>query len=241
MTSIFFVSDVHLSSEDEAKRQGFLDFLKYCRENTPTLYILGDLFDLWMGPTQIKTTGYADVADALGELARAGVNVGIVPGNRDFQLDSQFEKEVGVSVLPDSVIIRLDEQNVLLTHGDILCTRDAAYVMYRALSRTRPVMKLYRSLPPRLSKFLAMGIRNHSSRTVGRKPDKTLALVDEQLLRRFKLGIDVIICGHVHSPKHEQYKLNGRTHHLYVLGDWSAKGSYLTYESGTFGHRSFDY
>ena len=242
MSKTYFVSDVHLNTRDEVRRRGFLDFLQQSAQDASDLYILGDLFDVWSGPSQITSKAYAEVAGALSESVKSGVKVVIIPGNRDFMLDSDFEKRVGAELLGESVIIRLGACNVFLTHGDALCSGDVPYTLYRSLIRTKPAMDLYRALPATLTRFLAKGLRHHSRRTIGQKKNKRILMMDELVESKFKLGIDVIICGHVHEAKHAEYRLNGSTHHLYVLGDWSdQQGSYLTCDGANFEHHTFQY
>jgi len=241
VSKTYFVSDVHLNSRDEARRKGFLDFLKHCATDASELYILGDLFDVWSGPSQIKSKAYAEVARALRQLVQDEVKTVVLPGNRDFMLGSEFEREVGAELLGESVIIRLGPWNVYLTHGDGLCSGDIPFTLYRSLIRTKPAMDLYRALPPRFTRFLAKGLRHHSRRTIGQKRNKKLSMMDNLVEDKFKLGVDVVVCGHVHTPNHVEYSVNGSTHHLYVLSDWSAEGSYITCDGKEFKHHTFPY
>jgi len=240
VSKTYFVSDIHLNSRDEERRRGFLDFLGCCGEDAGELYVLGDLFDVWSGPSQMRSKACVEVAAAMRALVNRGVKVSVLPGNRDFMLDAEFEKEAGVELLGESVIVRLADLNVFLTHGDSLCTGDIPFALFRSLIRTKPVMDFYRALPDSLSGFLAKGLRHHSRRTIGQKKSK-MFMMDELIESKFKLGIDVVVCGHVHATRHAEYRLNGSTHHLYVLGDWSNQGSYLTCDGGEFRHHTFRY
>jgi UDP-2,3-diacylglucosamine hydrolase len=230
---VFFASDVHLEPEDRGRGSVFMRFLDHAAAEAGSLYLLGDLFDFWVGPKQLRIPGYAPVLDALGRAA-ARIPVTLVPGNRDFHLDEAFTERCGVRVAEDPHPVSLGGRKVLLTHGDLLCARDHSYSQSRRILRSPFFRWLIRSAPFRLTYFLAGGYREHSQRGRERRPGRPRDLTYEVVREVFRAGHDVIICGHVHRGRKLVAEIDGRPRELYTLGDWGGGGSFIEYRDGDF-------
>lgn len=235
---ILFVSDLHLSSARPAIQHLFLDFLENEARRAAALYILGDLFEYWVGRGAEDEAAARDVVTALQGLSAAGVTVSIMGGNRDFLLDPHFATLCGARHLPDPSVIRLGDQWVLLTHGDLLCTDDIAYQRYRRVIQHPGVLTVLGRLPYPWRRWLAGNLRQASRNAMQSKPD-TLMDVNtgavEAALRgegRFPRARDarpypLLIHGHTHRPGAHTHHVEGRACRRIVLGDWYEQGSYL--------------
>lgn len=227
---IIFFADTHLNISQPDKTRRVIDFLKG-QPSDSTFYILGDFFDLWIGPKHLKLADYKDVLGEIKKLTLSGVGINFIPGNRDFTVGPEITAFAGIKVLPEIESITLGDKKVLLTHGDIFCTEDKSYQSYRRLSRARIIKSAYQALPAKIGMHLGRKVRGYSDEVV---PQKTLVsrnVIDSVLKRYFKKGYDVIICGHVHKEQTREI-LPGKT--LITVGDWQDKGSYLEYKNGGF-------
>ncbi len=239
--SDFFISDLHLDEAPDRARELFFAFLETMQPRMRALYVLGDFFQYWLNDRHGHVDGYAPIVGALRQLARSGVELIFVHGNRDFMLGRRFAREVGARVHRDPLTVELDGRPVLLTHGDLLCTRDVSYQRLRRVLRFPLVRALLRGVPIRFGRGIAERLRALSRKENTRKmrDPATLATVPEEIEKRFKKGVDVIVHGHVHRPLAEQWKIDGRDRELYVLGTWEQTGSYLEHQDGHFELHTF--
>ena len=230
MTRAVFVSDVHLRPDAPEKERRFFRFLDAVGE-TP-VYILGDLFDYWIGARHF---GRDDFRSALAGLRRAGGSgrLNFVPGNRDFLLDGRFARLTGVRLLGPQVRRTFDGHRVLLAHGDFIFNRNSKYFLYRRLMRWRFLTDSLQLLPGAVAVRLVRGYKRVSVATT-----PTVRWDDGDLIRaaRSQLdgGADVLICGHIHAPRHLRFFQGGGVRELIVLGDWDAGGEYALMEDGAF-------
>jgi UDP-2,3-diacylglucosamine hydrolase len=233
-----FVSDVHLdAAAPEAQRQ-FLDFLRDQAPGAHALYILGDLFETWVGDDDMEGERSAVLA-ALRELTASGTACFLLHGNRDFLIGQGFCEQTGCQLLPDPVIAELDGERVLLTHGDALCTDDHAYQELRTIVREPAWQRRFLSLPLSDRRLLAdearAGSRAHTARTIPKIMDVNAAAVtaafEAARVRR-------IIHGHTHRPAVHDALLDGQPVQRIVLGAWYEQGSYLVYQGGAYELRS---
>jgi len=229
-----FVSDVHLDvAAPEAQRQ-FLDFLRTRVAGARALYILGDLFESWVGDDDVGGDR-ADVLAALRALTASGVACFLLHGNRDFLIGEDFCRETGCQLLPDPVVAAIDGEPVLLTHGDALCTDDHAYQELRSIVRTPAWQRRFLSLPLSDRRLLAnearAGSRAHTARVIPKIMDVNAAAVhaafEAARVRR-------IIHGHTHRPAIHDVLVEGQPVQRIVLGAWYEQGSYLAYEGGRY-------
>lgn len=228
--TIRFISDLHLSPARPDITALFLDFLETDGRASTALYILGDLFDAWLGDdddsafaTQIRT--------ALKALTNAGVPVFFMAGNRDFLIGERFAEATGIGLLTDGAVINLYGQRTLLMHGDTLCTLDHSYQRFRRIIQSGPMTFFLRHLPLAWRMHIAAKLRANSA-TQNRPDAASLERMDvttaavEQAMADAK--VDLLIHGHTHQPAVHELKLsNGQPAKRIVLGDWYEQGSVL--------------
>jgi UDP-2,3-diacylglucosamine hydrolase len=225
-----FASDLHLDlSRPEITRQ-FTDFLAGPAREAQAVYLLGDLFEAWLGDDAPDPVG-ATVADALAALSATGVAVFVMQGNRDFLLGDAFCRQAGARFLPDPVILTLGASRVLVTHGDALCTGDTPYQRLRSLVRDPAVQRAFLSLPLERRRVLAgearAGSRAHLARADEYITDVSQDAV-EQVMR--EAGVSTLLHGHTHRPGVHHFTLDGRDCTRIVLGDWHRQGSVLRWD-----------
>lgn len=239
IVATLFISDLHLDPERPDITRLFGDFLDGEARGADALYILGDLFEAWVGDDDPSETG-AFVADHLKALVDAGVPVSFQRGNRDFLLGDAFARRAGISILPDPAVILLEGHPVLLMHGDLLCTDDTAYQQFRAQTRD-PAWQtrfLAQPLPARLAfaqqARAASQARQGELRDAGTMEtitDVSPTTVDEYFTR---YGVDTLIHGHTHRPAIHSLQAEGRNCKRIVLGDWYQHSSVLRVNGGHF-------
>jgi UDP-2,3-diacylglucosamine hydrolase len=225
-----FASDLHLDpARPEITRQ-FTGFLGGPAREAQALYLLGDLFEAWLGDDAPDPVGET-VAAALSDLAASGVAVFVMQGNRDFLLGEAFCSRAGARFLPDPVILALGSKRVLVTHGDALCTGDASYQRLRSLVRDRGVQRAFLSLPLERRRALATqaraGSRAHLAQADEYITDVSQDAV-EQVMR--DAGVATLLHGHTHRPGIHRFTLDGRECTRIVLGDWHRHGSVLRWD-----------
>jgi UDP-2,3-diacylglucosamine hydrolase len=230
-----FVSDVHLDAEAPDAQRQFLDFLRTHCAGARALYILGDLFETWVGDDDTDADR-EPVLTALRDLTSSGVACFLLHGNRDFLLGEEFCRRTGCQLLPDPVIAELDGERVLLTHGDALCTDDHAYQELRSMVRAPAWQRRFLDLRLADRRLLAnearAGSRAHTARTIPKIMDVNAAAVSAA----FKATrVDRIIHGHTHRPAVHDALADGRPVQRIVLGAWYEQGSYLVREAGAAG------
>jgi len=205
------IADLHLDLSDERGGREFALWLAKL-SGVGTLAILGDLFDAWVGPAQERMPGAEEVLDALARLSKAGTDLLVVHGNRDFLLDASFERRTGARVLRDGFTTRLaDGSRAAFVHGDTLCTLDTAYQRLRRVVRSKPVTWLAPRLPLAVGSAIARRLRRASVSAVARKPseEKSVQRDAAEALAR-ESGADLLVCGHVHEFRDETLAAGAR-------------------------------
>ncbi len=222
-----FISDLHLEPARPAITALFLDFLERRARRAEALYILGDLFETWIGDDDDAELG-GTVATALRILADHGVPTYFLHGNRDFLLGERFAAASGMQLLPESGVIELAGERVLLLHGDTLCTDDVEYQAFRAQVRDPAWRARTLALPLAQRRALAGQLRETSRRATRQK---TVDITDvnptavDQILRAH--NVRRLIHGHTHRPAVHHWSLDGQPSRRAVLGDWYKQGSVL--------------
>jgi UDP-2,3-diacylglucosamine hydrolase len=228
MPHSIFVSDLHLAPERPRISQVFFDFIGTTAPGAQALYILGDLFEYWVGDDDLDDPFNAAVAEALGGLAARGVAVFFMHGNRDFLIAKAFAQRTGARLLEDPTLLALHGARTLLMHGDTLCTDDVEYQKFRAYARD----------PKFQAQFLAQPIAARKER-VGQlraineqaKQAKAAEIMDvapaavEAVLREH--GYPRLIHGHTHRPARHVHVVDGHECERWVLNDWYERGGYL--------------
>ncbi|MCA0394781.1 MAG: UDP-2,3-diacylglucosamine diphosphatase [Proteobacteria bacterium] len=232
-----FVSDLHLDPARPGITRLFGDFLDGEAREADALYILGDLFEAWVGDDDPSDAG-AFVADRLKALTDAGVPVSFQRGNRDFLLGTDYARRTGMTLLPDPAVVLLHGQPTLLMHGDLLCTDDTAYQQFRAQTRDPAWQARFLSQPLDARLAFAQQARAASQArqgalreagTMETVTDVAPATVEDLFVQ---YGIDTLIHGHTHRPAIHALQAGGRERKRIVLGDWYAQGSVLRADAG---------
>jgi len=229
-----FVSDLHLDAASPRAIEQFLGFLAGEARGAEALYILGDLFEAWIGDDDQEPTR-ARICEGLRELTGGGTACFVLHGNRDFLLGEGFSRRTGCVLLPDPVVTELHGERVLLTHGDALCTGDRAYQELRSTVRDARWQQRFLALPlavrVRLAERARAGSRAHTSRAV---PD-IMDVDPDAVVSAFKAtGARRLIHGHTHRPGIHEIPLDGAPAYRIVLGAWYEQGSVLIADSGRY-------
>lgn len=236
MTTLF-ISDLHLDASRPQVTDLFLRFLREEAAGADALYILGDLFEAWVGDDDPDPVGAA-VAEGLRAVADAGTPTYFMRGNRDFLVGADYARRAGMTILADPSVVMLDGRPALLLHGDLLCTADTGYMAFRAQTRDPhwQAQFLAQPLPERLA--FAQQAREQSKAaqaalkdagTMETITDVTPTTVEEYFVR---YGVDLMIHGHTHRPAIHSLDADGRARRRIVLGDWYEQGSVLRVRGG---------
>jgi UDP-2,3-diacylglucosamine hydrolase len=227
MPRTLFVSDLHLAEERPATTRLFAEFLQARVAGADALYILGDLFEYWVGDDGLVLEFPARVATLLRAAARLAPTF-FMHGNRDFMVASRFCAETGIRLIPDPTIIDLYGERTLLMHGDTLCAGDRAYQAFRARVR-HPAWQaeaLARPLEERIA--IARDMRERSEGAKDGKGDSIMDVAPESVAAAFAdAQCRVMIHGHTHRPARHEVDVGGRICVRWVLPDWYESGGYL--------------
>jgi UDP-2,3-diacylglucosamine hydrolase len=233
MTTLF-ISDLHLDPERPAITRLFLDFLAGEARGAEALYILGDLFEAWVGDDDDSALADA-VADGLRALTDSGVAVGFLHGNRDFMLGASFAARAGMRLMPEYQVIDLGGEPTLLLHGDQLCTEDRAYQELRRQVRDPAWQQRMMQLPLAQRRAMAQQMREASREHQGKAEAALLDVHPEAVEATFREHeVTRMIHGHTHRPAIHDLVVGGRPCRRIVLGDWYEQGSVLVFD-GTQG------
>ena len=238
MGKTYFVSDVHMRPHFARRASYFTAFL-HSIQGADALYMLGDIFDFWVGVGQLRKALADPVFGAFRSLRHSGTRLYFLGGNRDFLVGSEITRACGVEVLPEAAIVRLDDLKIHISHGDQFCTKDTDYLIFRTFIRNPVLTTTFKYLTPLFFRMWLAKLLRRSSKAIVKtktktKPKKIRDINPVTVARYFIRGFDVLICGHIHQPRHVKMRVGGKTHHLYMLGHWDEGASYLVYENGNF-------
>ena len=225
-----FISDLHLEPGRPEIGEQFLSFLEGPAREADALYILGDVFEAWIGDDD-PSPYYAQMKTAIRAVTDSGVPVYFMHGNRDFMIGGAFAAEAGVTLLNDPHPLELHGESVLLSHGDALCTDDIEYQKVRAMTRNPDwqAMMMAKSVEERIA--FAKQAREQS---LARNESMTEEIADvnqaavEQTIQ--ESGVDVLLHGHTHRPAVHPFHVDERPVHRIVLGDWYDQGSMVIWD-----------
>jgi len=223
-----FISDLHLSGERPAIAEQLLRFLQGPAREAEALYILGDLFEAWIGDDAVAEE-HRPVLAALQALSETGVPIFVMHGNRDFLLGAGFESMSGARLLPDPTVIELYGVPTLLMHGDTLCTDDKAYQQFRQMVRDPQWQAALLAKTPAERIALAREYREMSATQTAQKAEAIMDVNAEAVAAAFREHeVTRLIHGHTHRPAVHELEVDGRAVRRIVLGDWYEQGSVLT-------------
>lgn len=218
---ILFISDLHISLEKPEITRRLLHFLEKRAAKATAVYILGDLFDAWIGDDDF-TPPNNKIRKQLKRLTASGTRVYLQTGNRDFLLGERFCRDTGATMIGDYAVIDLFGAPTLLTHGDLLCTDDQPYQAFRAKSRNPDWQRSVLS-KPLLVRLLAARWYRLRSFLHKRKKSREIMDVNQDTVVKVMCehGCLRLIHGHTHRPNVHSFKINGQTAQRFVLADWN--------------------
>jgi len=222
-----FISDLHLSGDRPDTTVLFIEFLNNEARQAEALYILGDLFEAWLGDDMVLPE-YSDAIASMKALSDSGVPVYVMHGNRDFLLGEKFAEMSGASLLDDPTVIDLYGHPTMLLHGDTLCTDDVRYQQFRAMVRDPAWQQKMLALKPEERLKLAREYREMSQAETGNKAEDIMD-VNQQAVEQVMQtkGIYRMIHGHTHRPAIHDFVIDTQPAQRIVLGDWYEQGSVL--------------
>ena len=228
MSHALFISDLHLAPERPHINETFFRFLRDTAARADSLYVLGDLFENWVGDDDLADPFNLAIADALSALARSGVKLYFMQGNRDVLAGRGFAEYCGAALLPDPTLIDLYGTRTLLMHGDTLCTDDVEYQKFRIYARNPAFQQQFLSQPigQRKQQMLEMRMKSEQH-----KQGQAAEIMDvapmtvEKVLREF--GYPRMIHGHTHRPARHVHTVDGHRCERWVLNDWYQRGGFL--------------
>lgn len=227
-----FISDLHLSDERPDISRAFFALLKERAQGIEALYILGDLFEAWIGDDDPNPLA-REVITALAACSASGTQVFVQHGNRDFLLGRRFARETGATLLPDEAIIHLRGERVLLMHGDTLCSDDHDYQRFRRRVRNPVVKWLLRNLPLKRRQAIANRWRENSQKYKSNKAENIMDVNPETVKTTMhRHHVKLLIHGHTHRPARHPLVMDGKTAERIVLGDWDARATIAFIEKG---------
>lgn len=231
-----FLADAHLLHPQQDNYQRLLGFLGAQRGQLRTLYILGDLFEFWVGYRHLIFAPYVPLLNALGDLQQAGTEIVYVEGNHDFHLGPYFRDTLRCRILPDGGDVLIDGRRVHLTHGDLINGADRGYRLLRSFLRSRFLQGMIALAPGDLTWSISRWASRQSQKGHGPKserqlPEKQIEVYAREMLEK---GCEVVVTGHFHQPFSRHFEKGM----LFGLGDWMEQYSYLLYENGRFELRT---
>jgi len=232
-----FIADAHLRSPEDANYRILIRFLETLPPDTDTLYLLGDVFEFWLGDPNPVYEHYREIIDCLKGVRARGVRIVYFEGNHDFHLDGFFGKHLQAEVYKSGQVLEIGGQRVYLCHGDQINREDYRYRFFR-LALHNPITK---ALIPLFSRRIAA----HAAATLSRRSSNKRAarrarwdyrvVLDSFCRKRYAAGCDAVITGHYHLPM-----LKREEGHLFIaLGDWITQFSYAQWLDGDFTLETF--
>jgi UDP-2,3-diacylglucosamine hydrolase len=225
-----FISDLHLEANRPEIGEQFLSFLEGEAAQADALYILGDLFESWVGDDD-PNPHYVVMKGAIRNLVDSGVPVFFMHGNRDFMIGAQFSEETGATILDDPQALELYGAKVLLSHGDALCIDDVQYQQVRIMTRNPAWQAMMRAKPLEERIALAARARQQSKEYHDSVGEDIMDVNQDAVVGTFRnRGVDILLHGHTHRPAVHQVVLKDRTAQRIVLGDWYEQGSVVRWD-----------
>ena len=228
MKPALLLSDLHLSPERPAALTAFHAFARGPARAASVVYILGDLFDWWLGDDQLQEPFAHTIAESIRGVTASGVPVYFARGNRDFPLGEDFGRATGARLLPAETVVDLGGLRTLLLHGDELCTDDVDYQRYRTRIRAPSTVRRLLALPYFVRRAVAWYLRRRSRRANALKAESIMDVNNQAVEDAFRRhGVRRMIHGHTHRPARHEHRVDGGTSERFVLADWHDRGHYL--------------
>jgi UDP-2,3-diacylglucosamine hydrolase len=236
VSGALLVSDLHLAQERPEASERFFRFLREEAARADALYILGDLFEYWIGDDALEDPAHEplgrEVAGRLRALSRSGVAVFLMRGNRDFLLGARFCAAAGAVMLEDPARAAPAGYSVVLLHGDTLCTDDHDYQAWRRTARSAEWQRDFLARPLEERRRIILGLREKSMAVVRAKPQEIMDANEGAVREAFRAhGVTRMIHGHTHRPARHVHDVDGRRCERWVLPDWYGRGGYLALDA----------
>ncbi len=228
MPHSLFISDLHLCAKQPRSTEVFMHFMRHTAPDADALYVLGDLFESWAGDDDLDDPFHQQIIRAMRALAESGTRLLVMHGNRDLLMGKALEQASGAILLPDPTLLDLYGTPTLLTHGDTLCTDDAAYQDYRRQVHETAWQRQFLNQPLAQRKAFIEQLRARSETEKQQKNSSLMEVNDaavSNLLREH--NYPRLIHGHTHRPMHILHHLDGHTCERWVLGDWGRNANAL--------------
>ncbi|RKP51210.1 UDP-2,3-diacylglucosamine diphosphatase [Trinickia fusca] len=227
---LLFISDLHLSAAIPHTVAAFERFITVTADSADSVFVLGDLFEYWIGDDMLAADPFAArIAALLHTLSERGIALYVMHGNRDFLLGKRFMKAAGAIWLPDPFVMTAFGTRIVLAHGDALCTADRKYQTFRRIARLRALQLLFLASPLKWRRALAERMRVSSEEGRTRPPSPLYDVTNDGVEALFRSSkTSTMIHGHTHRPAHH-YETSGTR---WVLPDWdfdhgTHRGGYL--------------
>ena len=227
---VLFASDVHLSAHRPQRANAFIEFLNGPGRECDRLVLLGDVFDEWLGDDDERPP-HPQTCDALAAVSAAGVAVDFVTGNHDFLIGDRFLERTGCRRRGDEARVDVGGQTVLALHGDTLCTRDEGYQRWRRTFTDIDNQQRFLALPFAVREQQAAGARHESMRATRLKTEDIMDVTQDAVLDAMRRhGVVSMVHGHTHRPGRHRLTLDGVEAERFVLGDWYAEETVLSWD-----------
>jgi UDP-2,3-diacylglucosamine hydrolase len=223
----YFIADLHLAQNRPDITACFLSFLQHEAPKAEVLYILGDLFEYWVGDDD-DSPFILEISQAIKSLSTLGCKIYFIHGNRDFLLGKRFAKQSGMELLPEITLIDLYGKPVVILHGDTLCTRDVGYQKFRKKSRSWWWQAIIKSLPLSIRRKIASNYRDQSASATAMKSQDIMDVTESEVIDCLNQHqSQLMIHGHTHRPDIHDIVVNNQAAQRIVLGDWYEQGAWL--------------
>jgi UDP-2,3-diacylglucosamine hydrolase len=223
-----FISDLHLAPERPAANERFMAFLEGPAREAQALYILGDLFEYWIGDDDLDDPFNAVMTGMLRRLSAGGVQLYVMHGNRDFLMGSRFCAAAGAALLEDPSVHEIAGERTLLMHGDTLCTDDHEYQAWRRIARSAQWQRELLAKPLEERRAMVLGLREKSKAVTQEKADAIMDVNPGMVMQALRQhGVRRLIHGHTHRPGRHAHEVDARRCERWVLPDWYGAGGYL--------------
>lgn len=229
----YFIADLHLQPERPEITRAFLYFLDEIIQPGDTLYLLGDIFEYWIGD-DAPLEGLEPAFARLKQLSNGGSEIFFQHGNRDFLVGEAFAKQIGATLLPEALVVELNAGPALLMHGDQLCTDDIPYQQFRAQVHDSRWQQQFLSQTVAQRRAIAEQMRAQSKAQGTMKAESIMDVNPEEVRQQMRQhGVELLIHGHTHRPAIHSDQIASGTGKRIVLGDWSSRGWYLIEREAT--------
>ncbi|WP_076587217.1 UDP-2,3-diacylglucosamine diphosphatase [Vibrio ostreicida] len=229
-----FIADLHLSPITPETTDCFVKFMRDEAIHSDALYVLGDLFEFWVGDDDNSEFSHR-IRHEFKRLTSKGIPCYFTQGNRDFLVGKRFARQTGVTLLGDETVIDLYGEKAVVLHGDTLCTEDVKYLQFRETVHKPWLQWIFNRIPMLIKKRIVAKVQS-DIRTD--KNTKSLDIMDvtqsevEKVMRQH--NVDLMIHGHTHRPNVHTFNSKNETKTRIVLGDWYTQGSVLVYAKSSF-------